>query len=122
MAYPGKRPLTDKYYNARHADITVATVSGYAAVVAQGNLIRVQTVTEGAITGADETLNVYKNGSDTGYDIVVALTGAAAGNVDSVDIPVGSVTVEDGDYLTLVSANASGGGIAAAVTYVVRED
>jgi hypothetical protein len=121
MSYPNKRTLADKYLTARHADITVATASAYAVLAGQGDLIGVRTVTEGAITGADETLNVYKNGVDTGYDITVALTGAAAGNVDSVDIPVGAVSLKDGDYLTLVSANASGGTIAAGVTYIIRE-
>lgn len=121
MAYPNKRPLYDKYYTAYHADITVATESGFAGICGQGELIGVRSATYGAITGADETLNIYKNGVDTGYDITVALTGAAAGNFDSVDIPPGSVTVEDGDVLSIVSANASGGAIAATITYIVRE-
>lgn len=122
MAYPRKRPFSRVIYTARHADITVATASGYAAVTAQGSLVRVSVVTEGAITGADETLNVYKNGVDTTYDITVVQSGAAAGDTFSVDIPPDTVPVADGDYLTLVSANASGGTIAAAVTYEVQEN
>lgn len=121
MAYPNKRPWTDKYYTAQHADITVATVSGYAVIAGQGDLVSIRTVIAGAITAADETLTLYKNAVATNYTITVAATGSAAGVVDQVDIPVGAVTVQDGDVLTLVSANASTGTIAAAVTYVVRE-
>lgn len=120
-SYPNKAPLADKYYNARHADITVATPSAYVAIASQGDLINVRTVIEGAITAADETLNIYKNGSDTGYDITVATSGSAAGDVDFVDIPVGAVPVAAGDYLHIVSANASTGTKAATVTYTVRE-
>ena len=122
MAYPRKRPYSRTIYNARHSDVTVATASAYAPIVAQGSLTRVSTCLEGAITGADETLNVYKNGADTGYDITITQSGSAAGDVDSVDIPPDTVPVADGDYLTLVSANASGGTIAAAVTYEVQEN
>lgn len=121
MAYPDKRPLTDKYYTAYHADITVATASGFVAVAGQGELIAVYSVTHGAIATADETLNIYKNGADTTYDITVAVSGAAAGDVDSVAIPPGAVTVQAGDSLHIVSANASSGTIPATVTYVVRE-
>lgn len=122
MAYPRKRPYSRVNYTARHADITVATASAYAVITAQGSLVRVSVVTEGAITGANETLNVYKNGVDTTYDITVVQDGAAAGDVFSVDINPDTVPVADGDYLTLVSANASGGTIAAAVTYEVQEN
>ena len=121
MAYNGKRPFTHKYLSAAHADVTVATASGYAVVAGQGYLTTVKTVIHGAITGANETLNIYKNGVDTTYDITVAYSGSAAGDVDSVDIPERAVPVVEGDYLTIVSANASGGTTSATVTYVIAE-
>lgn len=121
MAYPNKRPLTDKYYTAYHADVTAATASGFVAIAGQGELISVRCVIYGAISSADETLNVYKNGVDTGYDIVITQSGSAAGDVDSVDIPAGAVTVQDGDVLHIVSANASSGTVVGNITYVVRE-
>jgi len=121
MAYNIHHPLTDKYLSARHLDVTVATASGYAVVAGAGSLIGVKTVIEGAITTDDEVLNVYLNAADTGYDITIATASSAAGDEDSVDIPEGAVTVSENDVLTLVSANASGGTTAAAVTYIIRE-
>lgn len=119
--YPGKRPLSDRTYTAQHADVTVATASAYAVMVAPGWVQKVMTVIDGAITGADETLNLYKNGSDTGADITITQSGSAAGDVDYVELDFNDVTVIEGDVLTLVSANASGGTTAAAVTYIVRD-
>jgi len=121
MGYPNKRPFVDKYYNALHADVTVATASAHVAIAAQGMVVSVRSILLGTISGADETMTLYKNGATTGYTFTIAQSGSAAGDADSVDIPVGSVTVQDGDYLHLVSANASTGTIGAAVTYVVRE-
>ena len=119
MAYPEKQPFTNQIYTVAHADITVATASAYCPMVGQGDVRRVMTVITGAITTADETLTLYKNGTTTGYAITVTQSGSAAGDVDYVDIPAGSVTVGFGDYLTVVSSNASGGTITATVVYVV---
>ena len=121
MAYPNKVPLADKYYTSRHADVTVAAASAYVGINGQGEVKRVIVVLEGAITGADETLTLYKNGSATSYTCTVTQSGSAAGDIDVIEVTPGGVTVEDGDYLTLVSSNASGGTTAAMVTYVVRE-
>ena len=119
--YPRKVSLAEKYYTARHADVTVATASAYAVVAAQGDVVQVGVVIEAAITGADETLNLYKNGVDTTIDVTITQSGSAAADNFATDIRPGAVSVGKGDVLTLVSANASGGTTAAAVTYVVRE-
>jgi len=121
MAIRKTRPLFDKYLLARHADITAATASAYAAVHGAGSLIGVKIVSEAAISTADETLTVYQNGVTTGYTITVVQSGSAAGTVDEVVIGDGAVVVTQDDVLSLVSSNASSGGCAAAVTYIVRE-
>lgn len=119
MAYPDKLPFTHQLYTVAHADITVATASAYCPMVGQGEVRRVMTVITGAITSADETLTLYKNGVTTTYAITVTQASSAAGDVDYVDIPAGAVTVGLGDYLSVVSSNASGGTITATVVYVV---
>lgn len=121
MAYPIRRTLHDRVYSAYHVDVTAATASGFVGVEGAGELIRASSVIHGAISSADETLNIYKNGADTGYDIVITQSGSAAGDYDSVDIPPGAVTVAAGDVLSAVSANASSGTIVGTLNYVVRE-
>lgn len=121
MAYPLKLALHERVYTAYHADVTVAAASGYAVMGGRGAVIKVQTVITGAIGTAAETLTVTKNGTATTYTITIEDTSSAAGDVDSVDIPEGSLTVEAGDVLTLVSANDSSGTVPAAVNYIVRE-
>lgn len=121
MAYPARLTLADRVYAVAHANVTAATASGFCAVEGRGEVIRFSSVILGAITGANETLNLYKNGTDTGYDITVTQASSAAGDYDSTDIAPGALTVEAGDVLSVVSANASGGDVGATIHYVVRE-
>ncbi len=83
---------------------SVGTV--YVPIPFAGNIIKIQTVLEGAITNADSTITINNSSGTTMGTITVAYTGSAAGDVDLVE-PTSDNTTTDNDYITVSSDGSS---------------
>lgn len=119
-AYPGKRPLADKYLTAYMADVSAAS-SSFVAVPAQGELIGIMSALYTAITGADAAVTVEINGTAvTGASLTITQSGSAAGDVDS-DFDFTPVAVKEGDVIEFVSDGASSTTAPMMFTAIVRE-
>ena len=93
--------------NAIIADVgTGETV--WVPVPVSGDIVRVDTVLEGALTGADATVTVKTAADATIAAIVITQSGSAAGDVDSNASPT-NVAVTAGTAIKVVSDAASTG-------------
>lgn len=81
------------------ADVSTAEIV-YIPVSAAlaGEVKQLKTVLAGAITTADATVTMKKNGTSIGT-ITVAYSGSAAGDIDTLNLS--GVYVKEGDYLTV---------------------
>jgi hypothetical protein len=99
------------------ADIRFVPVSGEIADVSTAEVVwipvsagmagevkQLKTVLAGAITVADATVTIKKNGTSIGT-ITVAYDGSAEGDIDTVNI--NAVYVKEGDYLTVETDGGS---------------
>jgi hypothetical protein len=102
---------------AEFTDIGTAETLTFV-VPAPGFLRKVQTVLDGAITGADETVTVSRNGSALSPTITIANASSAAGDVDFAEYYTG---VAEGDRITVASAGSSTGATGCAVTVTLSK-
>lgn len=115
-AYPGKRPLADKYLNAQLADLSSAgTVT--VPVAGQGQLIGLR-LTRSATTTGTAAITVAVNGT-TVPSAALSVTAGANTAVISANIP--PVAVKDGDALTFTTDGGSTNASVGAITAVIRE-
>lgn len=122
MAYPNKVPVADKIYCGRIADISTANSACHIPIWGQGEVVHVATCIANAITSANATITVLKNGTAvTGGTITVTQSGSAEGDVDSVDITLGNCSVQKGDQIEVSSDGGSSTACVADVIVVVRE-
>ena len=122
MPYPNKVPMADKIYCGTIADISTANSAAHIPIWGQGEVIHVSTCIANAITSADATITVLKNGTAvTNGTITIANSGSAEGDVDSVDITLGNCSVIKGDYIEVSSNGGSSTACKAHVVVVVRE-
>lgn len=107
------------WYNlaAEFTDIGTAETLTFV-VPAPGFLRKVQTVLDGAITGADDVVTVARNGSNLSPTITIANSGSAAGDVDFAEFYVG---VAEGDRITVTNSGASTGATGCAVTVTLSK-
>ncbi|WP_421722927.1 hypothetical protein [Bauldia sp.] len=115
-AYPGKRPLADKYVNAQLADISAAG-SVTVPVAGQGALIGLRLARSATTTGT-AAITVALNGTALS-GAVLSVTAGAATDVISVDVP--PAAVKDGDVLAFTSNGGSTGASTGTITAVIRE-
>lgn len=88
-------------------NVSTAGASTFYAVPFKGQLNRVQAVLGGTITGANDTITVYKNGVAQAPTMVVPFTGSGAGVSTTQDFT--TISVNAGDVLEVRSNGASDG-------------
>jgi hypothetical protein len=107
-------PLPSNWYHLAAEFADVATAETLTFVVPDAGFLRkVETVIDGAITAANETITVARNGSNLSPTITITQSGSAAGDYDSAEFYVG---VAKGDRITVTTAGSSTGPQGAAVT------
>ena len=106
MALPVNTPSNEVIVHfPQMADVSTAGSVRNACPV-RGNLVRAYSCIGGAITSADCTWTVEVNDVAVTGTATIAVTGSAAGVVDSVDL-TGAVGVNQGDTLEIVSGGES---------------
>ena len=113
------RTLNDYFLTAEIEDISTAS-STFVAVPDSGNIIKIITALQGAISGANAGLSFEIGGTAiTGGGITVAHSGSAAGTVDS-SAPTAANRVEEDGTLEIITDGASTGAKKCLVTFVIR--
>lgn len=105
----------DYYLSDRLSDISTAGQI-YTVAPEGGTLKKVQTVLNGAITGADAVLTVKVNGTSAGT-ITVANASSAAGDQDELDC---DINVPEGAAIELETNGGSTNAVSIGVSYLIR--
>lgn len=85
-----------------------------------GEVVEVRSALNGAITGADATLTLKKNGTAmTNGTITITQSGSAAGDVDLCR-PSGANGVAAGDAIEIETDGGSTGAVAVTLTVVIK--
>jgi hypothetical protein len=107
-------PLPANWYHlaAEFADVATAETLTFVVPTA-GYLRKVETVLDGAITAANETITVAKNGSNLAPTITITQSGSAASDYDVAEF---FTSVAKGDRITVTSSGSSTGATGCAVT------
>ena len=108
--------LNKSYLTCDFVDVSTAE-DIYLVIPYAGTLVKVWTVLQGVITGADSVITVRDNGGNSAGTITVAYTGSAAGDVDSLT-PESNNTFTAGQKLKLSN---DGGSTGAARLFVTLE-
>lgn len=112
-------PLNDYFLTSQITDVSTPGQC-YVTVPDDGEVIKIWTVLNNAITVADSALTAKINGTAiTGGTITVAYTGSAAGDVDSCT-PTGANKVKAGDALELETDGGSTTAAVLGVTFHIR--
>jgi hypothetical protein len=100
----------------------VSTISsGWVVSPVEGDVVRIDSVIDGAIDTADATLTARINGIAMGNgSIIIDFTGSAAGDTDST-LPSGSNTVNVGEAIQIETNGASTNAVKAIVTFYIVE-
>ena len=116
------RTLNDYFITVRLTDISSAG-DAYVAIPDGGRVIKIHTVQEAAITGADAAISFRtKQGGSTimtGSGITVPYAGDAAGDIRTVS-PTGVNLVSEGDFIKVTTDCASTGACPLNCTFVIR--
>jgi hypothetical protein len=102
------------------ADVSTAETV-YVAVPYSGNVVRVTSVLEGAISIADATITVSDNASNSMGTLTITQSGSAAGDVDTLT-PASNQDVTDNDYITIATDGASSSANKLWLTIVIERD
>jgi hypothetical protein len=107
-------PLPANWYHlaAEFADVATAETLDFVVPTA-GYLRKVETVLAGAITAANETITVSKNGSALSPTITITQSGSAAGDYDVAEF---FTPVAKGDRISVATAGSSTGATGCGVT------
>lgn len=95
------------------SDISTAK-SIYIPFLSAATITKVITVIDGAIATADATLTVYNSAGASMGNIVIAYSGSAAGDIDTLDSPANNSVVED-DFIRIATDGASTNSINATI-------
>ena len=98
-------PLNRYYLSEMITDVGTADQKEFVVPCA-GFLRAVETVLGAAITVADDTITVSRNGSALSPTITITQSGSAAGDYDSAEFNVG---VAQGDRISVANSGASTG-------------
>lgn len=113
------RPLNDYFLTGEIADISTAGQI-YIPVPDGGEVVKIYSVIDNAITVADATLTPKISGTAiTGGAITVAYSGSAAGDVDS-STPTAANTVLEGGSIEIETDGGSTTACRAGITVVIR--
>ena len=113
------RTLNDYFLYGNIPDISTAD-QVYIPVPDAGRIIKIMSVIDGAISGADATLTAKIGGTAvTGGAITVANSGSAAGDVDSC-APTALNSVVEGDAIEIETDGGSTGTVKVDITVIVR--
>lgn len=101
-------------------DVTTAWTK-YLLAPKTGNITRLYTVLQGAMTGSDAVFSLHTNHSGgfiaTGHEVTITQSGSAAGDVDSSILDPSSTTkVDQGDVIGIAIA---GGSVATGVQFTI---
>lgn len=108
MAYPRTPRADSKFIPVKIDDISTADQE-YIAPGFTGKIVNIATCISGAITNADADITVKINGTAvTGGVVTVAVSGSAAGTVDSA-VPTGANTFSPTDHIEVETDGASTG-------------
>ena len=107
MAYNPKRPISQWAVPYSISDVSTAGQTCLAVPVS-GKVVMVRSVLGAAITGADATLTVKKNGSSSMGTITVTQSGSAQGDVDELE-PTSNNVVTETDYIEVETDGGSTG-------------
>jgi hypothetical protein len=107
MAVPQNTPFNEVVVHfPQKADVSTAG-SVRAACPVKGKLVRAYSIIGGAITVADGTWSVQVNDVNVTGTATIAVSGSAAGVVDSVVLSGPNVGVNPGDTLEIVNNGES---------------
>lgn len=87
------------------ADVSTAETV-YVAIPYSGNVAKVTSVLEGAITTADATITVKDNAANSMGTLTIAQSGSAAGDIDTLT-PASNQDVTDSDFITIETDGGS---------------
>lgn len=111
----------------------VSAATKYIRAHKTGNIMKVYSVLQAAITDADATITVMSNNSDvvgageaftnTGHSLTVANSGSAVGDIDSSVLTSATTAtkVSQGDLIAIQSGGGSGGGAGGLSVTIVIE-
>lgn len=99
-------------------DVSTAD-SIYVPVPYAGTVVRVVTVLEGAITGANDTITVRNAAGASMGTITITQVGSAAGDIDTLT-PVSNNTVTNNSFVRIDTDGASGSAQTLHVTIVIE--
>lgn len=106
MALPINTPLNETVIWGYMTDVSTAS-SAFAYVPVRGKVIKVGSVLQNAITGADSAMTTeINNVAVTGGSWTVTQSGSAAGDVDEA-VPTAANAVNVGDAFEWISDGAS---------------
>tara|TARA_R110000824_G_scaffold165017_1_gene341524 strand:- start:7 stop:363 length:357 start_codon:yes stop_codon:yes gene_type:complete len=116
------RTLNDYFLTVKLANVSSAS-SAYVAVPDNGEVIKILTVQEGAITSVNAAITFFtKQGGSTamtGSAITIPYAGDAVGDV-RYSHPSAVNTVLEGDFLKVTTDGLSTGTCPLTVTFVIR--
>jgi hypothetical protein len=120
MALPNNRTIGELTVCGHLADIS-ASSNTYLVAPVRGQLVAIQSILEGAISGSDATLSASINGTAVS-DLTWTHSSAAAGTVSSVRVPAIGTTrhVNEGDLITVHSDGGSDDSATARINVVIR--
>lgn len=101
-------------------DVSTADTN-YIPVPYSGTVVKVQSVLEGALTGADATITVNNSAASSMGTLTITQAGSAAGDVDTL-VPASNNTVTNDDYITIATDGGSTGTQRLWLTIVIERD
>ncbi len=104
--------------NVRIADISIASTT-YITLPYAGNIVKINSVIEGAITGSDEVVTAYNSSGSSMGTITISAVGSAGGDVDTLS-PSSNNSFSANTALRLTSTGASATAQAAVFTITVE--
>jgi len=117
------RTLNDYFITVRLADISATGGVAFVAIPDGGRVIKIHTVQEGAITGADAAITFFtKQGGSTvmtSSGITVPYAGDTVGDVRT-STPSAVNLVAEGDFIKVATDGASTGVCPLNCTFVIR--
>ena len=113
------RTLNDYFVYGEIADISTAS-STFVAVPDGGNIIKIATALQGAISGGNAAITFELGGTAvTNGGITVAHSGSAAGDVDTALPTAANAVAEDGT-IEMITDGGSTGAKKLCVTFTIR--
>jgi hypothetical protein len=111
MALPVNRPLDQRRLTCHSPSVGGSPIAARIAAPTRARMVKFGSVLGGAITSADCTVTVAKNGTTVGT-LTIANASSAAGDLDTGE-PTAVCNVNEDDIISFTPASASGSNIPA---------